>query len=516
MPSDAIGKSTTGHENGLLSLESISKTFPGVVALKDVSFHLRRGEIHGLVGENGAGKSTLIKILAGIYTPERGQILVDGIHQTVSSPRDSARLGLAFIHQDPSLFPELSVAENLFAGSTVPSRLGLIDRMSMRSQARALLAKLEIDIASDTLVRELRSAEGQLVEILRAVSRNSRILVMDEPTSSLAQDDKRRLFKLVAVLRAQGVSLIYVSHFLDEVLELCDRVTVLRDGQRVGTFETASLNKAKLIELMVGRKQQPIPQQRQATAGEPVLSVDRLRGQRVLEDASFEIHRGEIVGVCGLLGAGKTELARALFGLDPVVAGSVKLRGRFVRIRNPRDAMRLGMGLVTESRLREGVFPLMSVMDNATATLFDRLRGAFGLIRRREQVTMAGKIVQSLGIKTAGLTQPIMYLSGGNQQKTLLGRWMLRNPAVLILDEPMHGIDIGAKADFFKILSDLALTGTAVLFISGEVDEVYDVSDRVLVMSGGRITGEFLPADITREHLLAAVTARGFATAAAS
>ena len=345
-----------------------------------------------------------------------------------------------------------------------------------------------------------------MVEIMRAVSRSVQLLVMDEPTSSLTETEKRALFDLIASLKGQGVSIIYVSHFLDEVMEICDRVTVMKDGKSVGTHAVSELSKTKLIQQMVGRDVEALNIQRRRVRDDVVMSVRGLSHKNVLHDINFDILRGEIVGVCGLLGAGKTELAETLFGLAPYEKGSIYVGGREARIRSPIDAIESGLGFVTESRLSDGIFALLSVKENASVTIFDQLSNWLGVIDRKEQMRRVDEVASRLEVRSAGLDQLIMNLSGGNQQKVVLGKWLLRNPKILILDEPTRGIDVRAKREFYRILESLSEEGAAVLLISSELDEVYDLSDRIIVMQGGRMSREFARGELTKNELLSFVT----------
>jgi inositol transport system ATP-binding protein len=490
----------------ILDLTGVTKLFPGVVALAQVDLQVRRGEIHGLVGENGAGKSTLIGILNGVHRPDAGQLRVNGVPCTIGGPSDAAALGMSFIHQEPTLFPDLSVTENLFPGDMLKNRWGFINKAEATHRAEELLTSLNLKIEPQALVRNLRLAEAQMVEIMRAVSKSAQLLVMDEPTSSLTETEKRALFDLIASLKGQGVSIIYVSHFLDEVMEICDRVTVMKDGKRVGTHAAGELSKTKLIQQMVGRDVEALNIQRRRVRNDVVMSVRGLSYKNVLHDINFDILRREIVGVCGLLGAGKTELAETLFGLAPYEKGSIYLEGREARIRSPIDAIESGLGFVTESRLADGIFALLSVKENASVTIFDQLSNWLGVIDRKEQRRRVDEISSRLGVRSAGLDQLIMNLSGGNQQKVVLGKWLLRNPKLLILDEPTRGIDVGAKREFYRILERLSEEGAAILLISSESDEVYDLSDRIIVMRDGRMTREFARGELTKSELLSFVT----------
>jgi ABC-type sugar transport system ATPase subunit len=490
----------------ILDLTGVTKLFPGVVALAQVDLQVRRGEIHGLVGENGAGKSTLIGILNGVHRHDDGQLSVNGVPCTIGGPSDAAALGMSFIHQEPTLFPDLTVTENLFPGDMLKNRWGFINKAEATHRAEELLTSLNLKIEPQALVRNLRLAEAQMVEIMRAVSKSAQLLVMDEPTSSLTETEKRALFGLIASLKGQGVSIIYVSHFLDEVMEICDRVTVMKDGKRVGTHAVSELSKTKLIQQMVGRDVEALNIQRRRVRNDVVMSVRGLSYKNVLHDINFDVLRGEIVGVCGLLGAGKTELAETLFGLASYEKGSIYLEGREARIRSPIDAIESGLGFVTESRLADGIFALLSVKENASVTIFDQLSNWLGVIDRKEQRRRVDEVSSRLGVRSAGLDQLIMNLSGGNQQKVVLGKWLLRNPKLLILDEPTRGIDVGAKREFYRILERLSEEGAAILLISSESDEVYDLSDRIIVMRGGRMTREFARGELTKNELLAFVT----------
>lgn len=490
----------------ILDLIGVTKRFPGVIALNQVGLQVRRGEIHGLVGENGAGKSTLIGILNGVHRPDAGQVKVNGVPCAISGPSDAGALGMAFIHQEPTLFPDLSVTENIFPGDMLRNRWGFINKPEAIQRTRRLLTSLNLKIEPLALVRDLRLAEAQMVEIMRAVSKSVQILIMDEPTSSLTNTEKQALFDLIASLKGQGVSIIYVSHFLDEVMQLCDRVTVLKDGKRIETHIVGEVSKTTLIQEMVGHGVEALDRQSRQAPSKIVMSVKELTVRNILHNINLDIRRGEIVGMCGLLGAGKTELAEALFGLRPYEKGSVSLEGRDAHIRNPIDAIEAGIGFVTENRLADGVFALMSVKENASVTIFDQLSNWWGVLDGREQRQRVDKVVLDLGIKSAGPDQLIMHLSGGNQQKVVLAKWLLRKPKVLILDEPTRGIDVGAKREFYRILERLSEEGAAILLISSETDEVYDLSDRIIVMQDGRLSSEFARGQLTRNELLSVVT----------
>lgn len=497
---------STGAAPYVLTCRSVCKSFHGVPALDGVSIDLRKGEIHGLVGENGAGKSTLIKILGGIYTADTGEIFVGARRESFRSPAEARRKGLAFIHQEPTVFPDLSVAENLFAGSFPRRGLVLLDRRKMQDQARALLTRMDVAVDPGAPIRTIRPAEAQVVEILRALALETPLLVMDEPTSSLGQADKDRLFALLMRIKQHGTTVLYVSHFLDEVLAICDRITVLKDGSVVGTLPAAGLTKQTLIRMMIGRE--ALHEAKGVAApSEVLLAATDLRRRSGLAGVSFDLHRGEILGVYGLQGSGKTELARALFGLDPVESGTIAIDGHAVRLRNPSDAISRGIGFVTESRQAEGIFASMSVLDNVTATIMDQLVWPWRAIRRRKQREVGISVTGNLKVRFASLQQPIMFLSGGNQQKILLGRWLLKKPRILILDEPTKGIDVGAKFDFYHLLRELAGEGVSVLLISSDAEEVVEVAGRVLIMRHGEMVAEFTGDEVSENRLIDAATA---------
>jgi ABC-type sugar transport system ATPase subunit len=489
----------------LLCLEDISKRFGGVTALAGVSFELRAGEIHALLGENGAGKSTLIKILGGIYPPDAGRIVIDGVPAAIRTVADADRYGVRIIHQELALAPNLSVAENIYLGRE-KVRYGFLDRRRMLADARALVERLGLDEIRDVraLVAELTVAQQQLVEIARALSRPARILVLDEPTSSLSEAETQALFATLRRLRSQGVGLIYISHRLEEIVQLTDRITVLRDGRSIGTQETSGLDQGQLVKWMVGRDIAEHFQRPRQQPGEIALEVCGLRNPHIA-GVSFTLHHGEILGLAGLVGAGRSELARALFGIDPVAAGEIRIRGRPVRIRAPRQALAAGMVLVPEDRKKEGLVVTHSVAFNlALPWLRDWIRFCQpNRARRREIVERA---VSQFHVKVADVEQPVASLSGGNQQKALVGRWMEHRPAILILDEPTRGVDVGAREEIFGILSRLVEQGMAVLLISSDLEEVLHLSHRILVYRDGCVVREVRAAETSAEQVMAMLT----------
>jgi ribose transport system ATP-binding protein len=478
----------------LLRIEGIRKTFPGVVALDSVDFDLRRGEVHVLLGENGAGKSTLIKMLSGAYTPDAGRILVGGEEVRIQGAQDSERLGIATIYQEFNLVPDLTVAENIFLGRQ-PRRLGMIDRKRMEADAADLLARVGVNVSPRARVRDLGIARLQMVEIAKALSLDARVLIMDEPTAVLTSEEVEKLFAIVRALRADGVGIVFITHHLEEIAALGDRVTVIRDGRSVGQVP-ASTPEDELVRLMVGRSiEQQYPRERPEAAQEaPVLlSVEGLTRDGVFHDISFQVRAGEVVGIAGLVGAGRTEVVRAVFGADPYDQGTVKVAGEPVRRHDVGAAMAAGIGLVPEDRKGQGLVLDASVAENlGLVTLRSASRG--GLVDLKGQHRAAERIAGQLGVRMAGLSQHVRTLSGGNQQKVVIGKWLLANTKVLILDEPTRGIDVGAKVEIYQLINELTAAGAAVLMISSDLPEVLGMSDRVLVMAQGRIAGE-LPAD---------------------
>ncbi|WP_432247173.1 sugar ABC transporter ATP-binding protein [Streptomyces sanyensis] len=475
----------------LLRIEGIRKTFPGVVALDGVDFTLRRGEVHVLLGENGAGKSTLIKMLSGAHTPDAGRILVDGEEVRIDGAHDSERLGIATIHQEFNLVPDLSVAENIYLGRQ-PRRFGMVDRKRMEADAGELLARVGVDVSPRTPVRELGIARLQMVEIAKALSHDTRVLVMDEPTAVLTTEEVEKLFAIVRQLRADGVGVVFITHHLEEIAALGDRVTVIRDGRTVGQVP-ASTGEDDLVRLMVGRAiEQQYPRER-GDAGDALLTVEGLTRDGVFHDVCFEVRAGEVVGIAGLVGAGRTEVARAVFGADPYDRGEVRAGGASVRPHDVNAAMAAGMGLVPEDRKGQGLVLDASVEENLGLVTLRRATRA-GLVDLGRQREAAERIAGQLGVRMAGLGQRVRTLSGGNQQKVVIGKWLLADARVLILDEPTRGIDVGAKVEIYQLINELTAAGAAVLMISSDLPEVLGMSDRVLVMAHGRIAGE-LPAD---------------------
>ena len=489
----------------LLMVRAIEKSFPGVRALSGVSFDAARGEVHALLGENGAGKSTLIKIVSGVFPPDRGEVLVDGRQVDLARPDDARRAGIATIYQELLLFPELTVAENIFMGHVPRAALGRIDWRAMHEKTNALLASLEIhDLRADRVVGSLSVGNRQRVEILRALSQDARILIMDEPTAALTEYDVTRLFDIVRKLKARGVAVIYISHRLNEIFEIADRVTVLRDGAHVATKRVADTDAAGLVQLMVGRRIESLFPKITVPIGQPVLEVKDLERRPLTKTVSLTVRAGEIVGLSGLVGSGRSELAQTIFGITPADSGEIRIAGQQVDIRSPAKARSLGVAYVPEDRGTQGLVRPMTVRENFSLAALGKVSFG-GFIDRGAERKLAGDGVKRFAVKTSSLEQIAGKLSGGNQQKIVLGKWLANGPKLLILDEPTRGIDVGAKAEIHRLMGELAAQGLAILMISSELPEVLGMSDRVLVMREGRIVAEFSREQATQESIGAAM-----------
>jgi L-arabinose transport system ATP-binding protein len=485
-----------------LEFDVISKRFPGVQALDAVSLAVRPGSVHALIGENGAGKSTLLKVLSGLYRPETGTLRLAGRPRTFHSARDAIRAGIAVIYQELQLVPEMTVAENLQLGN-MPARFGLLNRKALRAAARDQLAALGEDLDPSARVNSLPIAQRQMVEIAKALLRNASVIAFDEPTSSLSDREVQKLFAIIRQLKDHGRAMIYVSHRLKEIFEVCDSATVFRDGKRVETFDDlAGVAHDTLVNRMVGRSITDIYQYRPRPLGRPALEIAGLSGPGLVEPATLSVAQGEIVGLFGLVGAGRTELLKLIFGAVPARSGTVRTLGKPVIIRSPRDAIRNGLAFCPEDRKAEAIVPVRSVAENINLTArrnFSRLR--FLLDDRRERDN-AHEQIRRLDIRTPSLQQPIMNLSGGNQQKAILARWLSQPVKVMLLDEPTRGIDVGAKSEIYAILNELARSGVALLVASSELPEVLGISDRILVMRQARIVASVPRDQATEQNLL--------------
>jgi rhamnose transport system ATP-binding protein len=489
----------------VLVLEHATKSFGAVHALEDGSIELYPGEAHGLVGENGAGKSTLVKILAGVHRPDTGRLLVDGTEAIFDNAKQSQQAGIAIIFQEPTLFPDLSVAENIFIGAQ-PLKAGhRIDHRGMRRRTAELFDRLGVRMDPDRPARGLSIADQQLVEIAKALTSDARVIVMDEPTAALTSTEVERLFGIARALRDQGAAVLFVSHRLEEIFDLCQRVTVMRDGRHVWTKPTEDLTTASIIRAMVGRDMDALFPKEEAERGKPALQVARLTREGVFTDVSFDVHAGEIVALAGLVGAGRSEVARAIFGIDKADAGTVSVNGKRLRNGSPTAAMRAGVGLVPEDRRQQGLIMDLSIQGNIALASLGRVQKV-GLIPFGAERRFASDWVTRLQLKYGKLTNPVWTLSGGNQQKVVLAKWLARRPTVLIVDEPTRGIDVGTKAEVHRLLSDLAGQGVAVLMISSELPEVLGMADRIIVLFEGRVTGEFLRGQVDEDAIMHAAT----------
>jgi ABC-type sugar transport system ATPase subunit len=474
-------------------ISSITKTFSGVVALKDVTLDLAKGEIHGIIGENGAGKSTLMNILSGVFHPDSGTIELDGVPVRFKDTRHAQHLGIAMIHQELSLSLSMTVAENIFQGRMLKNALGFIDRKRMVTECRGHLHSLEVDnIDPKSLVKYLSVSQMQLVEIAKAVSLNAKLLIMDEPTSSLTTSEISVLLSVVTSLRAKGVTIVFITHKLEEILEVADRITVLRDGAYIDTLDRKGTTIDQLVSLMVGRdfERKAHRQFIADYADRPVaLEVEGICVGTRVKNASFKLYEGEVLGLTGLVGAGRTELLQGILGMTPISSGTIKVKGKEARIRHPADAIKLGIGMVPENRKEEGMFLRLSVMDNMTMVHLRALANWLQIINRKKVLKVANEYVKNLAIKTPSLSQISQNLSGGNQQKTVIARWLMHGPKILFLDEPTHGIDIGAKAEIYRIIDEMSKQGVSVILLSSELPEVLNLCDRIMVMHHGEIKG---------------------------
>jgi ribose transport system ATP-binding protein len=499
----------------LVRLKAIEKRFPGVHALKAVDFDLRVGEVHALMGENGAGKSTLMKCLSGVYQPDGGEILLDGKPVRISGPKDAQDHGISIIHQELMLMKDLTAAQNVFIGREPRRSFGILDEAKLNQAAAELFAQLNIRIAPTDLVAGMSVARQQMIEIAKALSYRSRVLIMDEPTAALTEAEIGDLFAMIRRLRAEGVGIVYISHRMDEIKEISDRITVMRDGAFVGTVPAKDTPMNQIISMMVGREltetQVAFPD---LTGAEVALEVTGLKRGRMVRDVSFSLKKGEILGFAGLMGAGRTEVARAIFGADLPEAGEIRVRGKPVTIRGTRDAVLAGIGYLSEDRKHQGLALGMDVRANIGLTVMERLSDRFGRIDEGRLGRIALDFIAKLGIRTPSDRQEVRLLSGGNQQKVVIAKWLLRDSDILIFDEPTRGIDVGAKAEIYRLMNQLAADGKAIIVISSELPEVLRLSHRIAVMCEGRLTG-ILPGGATQEQIMALATQRETAGKAA-
>ena len=493
----------------LIAVKNLSKSFPGVKALQDVQFDLQAGEVHALMGENGAGKSTLMKILAGVYTRDEGEMLLDGVPVEITSPAHAQALAIGIIHQELYLMSHLTAAQNIFLGREPKGSMGLfLDEDKLNRDTQVLFDRMHLDMPPETRIGDLTVARQQMVEIAKALSFKSRVLIMDEPTASLTKREIDVLFELIARMRADGMGIVYISHKMDEIQRIADRITVMRDGRYINTV-AAQTPMAEIIAMMVGRKlehaEKHIPD---TSANEVLLDVRGLSRGRAIRDVNFTVRRGEILGFAGLMGAGRTEVARAVFGADTIDSGEVRVHGKVIALKSPRDAVQAGIGYLSEDRKHFGLATGMDVESNITLPSLRRWL-KWGVFLNRSAIHAVGQeMVDKLRIKTPSLTQVARLLSGGNQQKVVIAKWLVQDCEVLIFDEPTRGIDVGAKSEIYKLVNDLAAQGKAIIVISSELPEVLHLSHRILVMCEGRITGDVSALDATQESLMALATRR--------
>lgn len=490
----------------IVELTGAAKQFGAVQALRNAELVLYPGEVHALLGENGAGKSTLVKILGGIHRPDAGVLKVAGEVVELHNPAQSQHLGIAVIHQEPTLFPDLNVAENVFMGRHPRDRFGRVDWKRMYQEVERLIARLDVPLSVYTPVQGLSVADQQMVEIANALSLNARVLVMDEPTAALSAHEVEKLFVITKQLREQGVAIVLVTHRLEEVFALADRVTIMRDGAHVITAPTSQFTSEDIIRYMVGRELTALFPKSEAEIGDVLLDVQHLTREGVFKDISFQLRRGEILGFSGLVGAGRTEVARVLFGIDRGDAGEIRINKERVHISSPKVAMRYGLAYVPEDRRQQGLVMDFSIAANMTLPIVQQLSRFGVVVDRQREREIATDYSQQLRVRSAGIDQLVKALSGGNQQKVVLAKWLITNPKILILDEPTRGVDVGAKAEVHRIVSDLAAKGLAIILISSELPEVLGMSDRVLVMHEGHLTGEFSRAEANQEKVMFAAT----------
>lgn len=495
----------------LVLMEGIEKSFPGVHALIQSRFELRSGEVHALVGENGAGKSTLMKVLSGVYKKDAGKIIYKGKEVEVPSPRAAQDLGISIIHQELNLMPHLTVAQNIFIGREPRRRIRfLLDEREINEQAHKLFSTLHLKLDARIKVANLTVAKQQMVEIAKALSFNSDVLIMDEPTAALTEKEIEELFRIIRHLRDEGVGVVHISHRLEELKQISDRVTVMRDGRTIDTVRTQEVSIDKIISMMVGRTiYETSPEIPQGIEQDVILEVKNLNRDNVIKDVNFYLKKGEILGFAGLVGAGRTEVARAIFGADPYQSGDIYVNGKKTSIKSPQDAVENGIGYLSEDRKRYGLTLSMDVESNIVLAAFKKFLGLIGWINSPKAHAAASSLVDALTIKTPSLQQKVRNLSGGNQQKVIIGKWLTADTSILIFDEPTRGIDVGAKSEIYKLLNELARQGKGIIMISSELPEILRMSHRVIVMCEGRITGELSAAEATQENIMKYATQRG-------
>jgi rhamnose transport system ATP-binding protein len=499
----------------IVAAEKLSKSFSGIQVLKDVDFDIRPGEVHALIGENGAGKSTLTKIICGVYESDKGRVLVNGKKKRIASPLAARNLGIALIHQEPLIFQDLDVAKNIFAGHTRNGRGLTIDWKNIYRESQKLLDSLGVGLNPKAKMKGMSIADQQMVEIISALSQDAKVIIMDEPTAALTPGEVSTLFKIIRRLVEQDKAIVFISHRIDEVLDISDRVTVLRDGEKVGTDFIHNLNQERIIHMMIGREIKELITKETVKIDDVIMKVDDISLAGDFRNISFELKKGEILGFAGLVGAGRSEVSRAIFGITPPDSGSISIKGRNVSIRSPRDAIKHGVAYVPEDRQHQGLFLPFGIAKNMTFAIPERI-SAKGWIKPKVEKEITDDYVGRLNIRIRSVRQLATELSGGNQQKLVLSKWLLTNPEILLLDEPTRGIDVGAKGEVYKIINKLAGEGIAILLVSSELPEILTLSDRIVVMKEGRITGQFSKSEATEDKIMAAaaLSLNGVTTAA--
>ncbi|MFC5540782.1 sugar ABC transporter ATP-binding protein [Ureibacillus suwonensis] len=485
----------------MIEMTGISKAFNGNAVLKNVQFNLKDGEIHALMGENGAGKSTLMKILGGIHSNDAGEIKVDGQPVHFKSPKDAEKHGIVIIHQELNILPDLTVAENLFLGKEKTFGFGILKNKEMDQEAQELLAKLGLDIHPKTMAGDLSVGKQQIIEIAKAIASNAKYIIMDEPTAALTDREIRTLFETIRELKAKGISFVYISHRMEEIFSICDRITILRDGQYVGERNIPETNFDEIVAMMVGRELGERFPERKAEIGDVKLEVQNLTVKGLFENVSFNVRKGEVVGMAGLMGAGRTEVAETIFGYRRAHGGDILIDEKKVSIKTPIDAMKHKIGYVTEDRKTKGLVLDFSIQENVSLANLKKVSSS-GVVNKEKETSLVNQYIQQLKIRTSSPKQSAKSLSGGNQQKVVLAKWLGTEPEVLILDEPTRGVDIGAKKEIYQIINDLAQAGVAILMISSELPEIIGMADRVLVMHEGKITGQVSKEEMTQERIM--------------
>ena len=492
----------------VLEMNQISKSFPGAKVLDDVTLKIKPAEVHALVGENGAGKSTMMKILMGIYTADSGEIQINGTKVTHQNPKEAMNQGIAMIHQELNPVLDMQVYENIFMGREFRTKLGLVDKKRMKQETKRLFDMINIDIPPLAFMRDLSVAQCQLVEIVKAISLNAKVVVMDEPTSAITEHEVDTLFDQIKKLKANNVAVVYISHKLDEIFQICDRVTVLRDGKHVGTDEVCNYTNEKLIKLMVGRETSDVFPKATVPIGDTVLEVEHLSMGKLVKDISFNLKKGEILGIAGLVGAGRSELVETIFGIRRKTHGTIRIAGAEVDIKHPKEAIGYGLALITEDRKFTGLNLVGTVSENISMVGISNLATA-GVIKKKQEKQVAKKYIKQLSIKTQNENTLVNNLSGGNQQKVVVSKWLYADPDIIIMDEPTRGIDVGAKHDIYLLIGDFVKQGKAVVVISSEIPEVMGISDRIIVMAEGRLRGELKRDEFSQESILEYATQFG-------